>query len=85
MLEHPVVHGAQTGAKLAQIERTESKHEFHLRPHAADAAVGIIPIEKVRGRRADHAFLWNLRELRVIQRVESLPAKVQSPRLADLE
>jgi hypothetical protein len=26
--------------------------EFHLCPHAADAAAGIIPIEKARGRRA---------------------------------
>src|SRR5215472_14111847 len=33
---------------LYQPSARNSKHEFHLRPHAADAAVGIIPIEKAR-------------------------------------
>ena len=49
-----------------------SKNQLDLHPHAADTAVSVIPAEKARGWGADHAFLWNLGELGVIQRIQSL-------------
>src|SRR5258708_2317722 len=62
--------------------RSHSKYQLHLQPHAADAAVCKITIQKA-GRQtrwrtwgADHALFRNLSELRMVQGIESLPAKL---------
>src|SRR5437660_10072330 len=62
-----------------------SKQHLHLHPHAADAAVGEIAVQKAPCRRVDNIPLRYLHELRMIDSVLSLPAKLQSPALADRE
>ena len=60
-----------------------SKQHLHLHPHAADAAVREIAVQKAPCRRVDDTSLRYLHELRMIESVLSLPAKLQPPVLAD--
>ena len=67
-----------------------SEQQLQLHPHAADAAVGEIAIQKAGrqpwcGTRGGHALFWNLSELRMVQGIQSLPAKLQPLLLSDLE
>jgi hypothetical protein len=45
------------------------KHQFHLHPHTADAAVGEIAVEKLTWRSGEHIFLRDVDELRMIKSV----------------
>jgi len=62
-----------------------SKYELHLHPHGAGAAVGEIPIQKAGRRRSEHTFFRNLSELRMVEDIESFPAKLQTPRFRETE
>lgn len=52
-----------------------SKYQLHLDPHAADAAVRKITIQKVK--RTD-AVDWNLSELWMVEGIQSFPPEFQS-------
>src|SRR5262245_34280596 len=65
--------------------RLSSKQQLQLHPHAADAAVGEIAIEETGLWSTDHAPVWDLSELRVVQSIECLPAKLQPLLLCDQE
>src|SRR5579864_5566532 len=62
-----------------------SENQLHLRPHASNAAVGEIPIQKAERWGADHAGRRNLSELRVIQGIEGFPSKLHPFLLSDRE
>jgi hypothetical protein len=51
-----------------------SENKLELYPHAADAAVGEIAIQKTRCRGAAYDLLGHLSELRMIESVLSFPA-----------
>src|SRR4029077_20895904 len=61
------------------------KYKLHLHPHAADAAVGEITIQKQGRRGPEHVPSWNLSELRMVQGIKSFPAKLHAPLLSDLD
>src|SRR5262245_43003230 len=60
-----------------------SKYHLHLNPHAADAAVGVVAVQKTAGHRVDYIPLGHLHELWMIESIQGLPAKLQPPALAD--
>jgi hypothetical protein len=59
-----------------------SKYQFRLHPHAADAAVGEIAVQKLTGRRVKDAPGRHVHVLRMIEGVQRFPAKLQTPVLA---
>jgi hypothetical protein len=63
-------------------QSSTSKHDFHLHPHAADAAVREIAIQEAPRRSAIDAHLRNLDKLGVIECVQRFPAKLQPPLLS---
>ena len=55
----------------------DSKYQLHLDPHAADAAICEVPVQKAIGRSVQNVAERNIDVLRVIQRILSFPAKFQ--------
>jgi hypothetical protein len=62
---------------------TASEDQLRLNPHAADAAVGEIAVQKFTLRRVKDVPGRHVHVLRMIEGVQCFPAKLQTPVLAD--
>src|SRR2546425_8731903 len=62
-----------------------SEQYFHLEPHATDATISEIAVQKTAGESIDNVSLRHLHKLRMIEGVLCLPAKLQPPALAQRE